>query len=54
MEGIFESTGTKWQDSHFAQPQAARRVKYMDVLNECIHDVPPNDIPSIDHKRTAT
>jgi len=25
---------TKWQDSHFAQPLAARRAKHMDVLSE--------------------
>ena len=24
----------KWEDSHFAQPQVARRAKYMDVLSD--------------------
>ncbi len=39
-DGVFEPTGTKWQDSHFAQPKVARRVTYMDVRSESIHGVP--------------
>jgi hypothetical protein len=29
-----ERTGTKWQDSHFAQPKVAQRAKCMDALSE--------------------
>ena len=49
----YEPIGTKWQASHFAQPQVARRVKYMDVLSDCltgrakrrIHGVAKNELP---------
>jgi hypothetical protein len=42
----YEPTGTKWQDSHFAQPQVARRAKCMDALSESIHAVPRNEVPN--------
>jgi len=29
-----ELTGTKWQESHFAQPKVAQRAKCMDALSE--------------------
>jgi len=29
-----ERTGTKWQDSHFAQSKIAQRAKHTDVLSE--------------------
>ena len=52
-EGIFELTGTKWQEGHFAQPQVARRAMYMEVLSESIYSVPQKEILNIDGKRSA-
>ena len=42
----YEPTGTKWQDSHFAQPQVARRAKCMDALSESIHGVLRKELPN--------
>jgi hypothetical protein len=42
----YEPTGTKWQDSHFAQPQVARRAKCMDALSESIQGVAKNEQPN--------
>ena len=48
MDVFSEPTGTNWQESQFAQPKVARRVKYMDVLSESVYGVPQNEVPSTD------
>jgi hypothetical protein len=44
MDAMAEPTGTKWQESHFAQPKVARRAKYKDVLSESIYGVPLKEL----------